>query len=301
MTYGKKLHFWPLDEQSKNDSSMDLDWRSIAEKWPILLMIDGGVKQYKIVFDANMVLADMKFMCENPSRPTLLETLARRTIITPCAPSWLISELRCGSSMDEFLRSQPHLCAADLWKQWPKILEFLRIDSFYSYPLKSRLCGSPDLKDEPYISMAHDYKALGVLSRDKGCSGLNLRHLKRKDILPLQQLVDLLESVVGARLFVFGAPVAGTYGVAAGAHALYKQGAKLPEAAKYVVAGVAAATVIAFLVPKSRRYIIGQAKPVLSKIQPLLELYKDSAQQSFENELQAQQIITEIEKGRIDA
>jgi len=264
-------------------------------------MIEGGVKQYKIVFDANMVLADMKFMFENPNQPTLLETLAKQTIITPCAPGWLVSELKCGTSVKEFLRAQPHMCSEDLWRQWPRILQHLKIDKSYAYPLRARLCGSPDLKDEPYISMANDLNALGVLSRDKGCSGLNLRHLRRGDIRPLGELADLLESIVGVRLFLFGVPIAGTYGLAAGAGALYKQAGKLPTAGKYALGGAAAITAIALIVPSSRKYLFNHVKPLASKMRPLWKVYEEFAQKSFENENQAKQIITKIEKGRVVA
>lgn len=299
-TYSK-LHIWPVEEPKESLDTTKSAWRSLSEKWPSLLMIEGGVKQYKIVFDANMILADMKFMFENPTKPTLLETLSKQTVITPCAPGWLISELRCGSSMHEFLKGQPHLNEQNLWDQWPKILKFMHIDTSYAYPVKARLCGSPDLKDEPYISMANDIGALGVLSRDKGCAGLNLRHLKRKDIRPLNDLANLIEGVVGARLFIVGVPLAGTYGLAAGGDALYKQAMKLPPIGKYALGGVAAVTLVAFVLPKSRKYILGQAKPILRKLQPAWNEYVKFANQTFDDERKASDIIAQLELGRLSS
>ena len=301
MQYDSQFHIWPVDDDLEPAVSLkrSANWRSVQEHWPQLTLLHPPPKPYKIIIDVNMVLADMRYKYLYPDKSVLLETLHFDQMIELWAPHWLISELRCGTAMTDFLRGFPSLTKQNLWSQWPKLHRIIKIDRRFDYPLRLKMFGVTDIKDEPYVAAAKAHNALGILSRDSGFKTLKLHHLVRSDLRAIELLSETFEKAIGAKLVTIGIPTGVVVGAGASLHSAYKKAITLPKETQYaiVIAGLGAA--LLWIHPKSRNFIEDKGRKTGEFLKPIWDGYIKIANEGFQLDKRIEELVFEIENGRL--
>lgn len=302
MTNDSTIHIWPLDEAKELEASpvgRGSSWRVVHESWPQLTIQNPPPKPYKIVIDMNMLLADMRHKYLYPEKPVLLESLQQDGMIEIWAPHWLISELRCGTGMTDFLKGFPDLTLENLWSQWPNLQEIIKFDRRFDYPLRCEMYGVTDIKDEPYLAVVRAHNALGVLSRDAGFQALKLNHLVRRDLRAIESLSQTFEKAIGAKLVTIGAPTGAIVGVGAGVHLAYKKALTLPKETQCGLALVGLGAALLWVHPKSRRFIKDKGRKTGQALKPIWDGYLKMAEEGIEADKRIEELVFEIENGRL--
>lgn len=300
MMSDSNIHIWPIDAEEQ-PSSIDRrpSWRAVQESWPQLTLQQPPPKPYKIVIDMNMLLADMRYKYLHPTKPVLLETLHQDEMIEIWAPHWLISELRCGTGMADFLKGFPDLTYENLWSQWPALQDIINFDRRYDYPVRMKMFGVTDIKDEPYVAVAKAHGALGILSRDTGFNTLKLNHLVRRDLRAIKNLSEIFEKAIGAKLVTIGVPTGIVAGTGAGLHKVYKKARALPKEGQYALAFVAMGASLLWLHPTSRDFMKDKGRKISKSLKPIFDGYLKIAEEGFEADKRIKELIFEIEDGRL--
>ena len=295
------IHIWPIDEAKEQEASIvekGSTWRVVQESWPQLTLQNPPPKPYKIVIDMNMLLADMRHKYLYPEKPVLLESLQKDGMIEIWAPHWLISELRCGTGMTDFLKGFPSLNHSNLWSQWPALQEIIKIDRRFDYPLRREMFGVTDIKDEPYVAVARAQNALGVLSRDAGFQALKLNHLVRRDLRAIEILSQTFEKAIGAKLVTIGAPTGAIVGVGTGLHLAYKKALTLPKEVQCGLALVSLGVSLLWIHPKSREFVKDRGRKTGAALKPIWDGYLEIAKEGLEADKRIEELVFEIENGR---
>jgi len=294
------IHIWPTcAEEQPSSINGRSSWRLMHESWPQLTLHQPPPKPYKIVIDMNMLLADMRHKFLNPEKPVLLEKLHQEEMIEIWAPHWLISELRCETGITDFLKGFPDITYQNLWSQWPALQKIINFDRRFDYPSRLEMFGVTDIKDEPYVAVAKARGALGILSRDNGFQALKLNHLLRSDLRTIERLSEIFEKTIGAKMIAIGAPTGIVAGTGAGVHLAYKKAITLPKESQYVLAGLGVGALLLWLHPTSRGYIKDKGRKIGQSLKPVLDGYLEIAKEGFEADKQIEELVFEIENGRL--
>src|ERR1700722_13032434 len=143
--------------------------RELLKKLAARNVFIGGIVQFSVVVDVNMVIPDLVYRVRYPDRgATALEELIRSTVVVAHAPRWLDVEM---ASAIEQTSIQYKVPTEELRKRWKEFRALLIWDETLREPGEggSECC---DRKDLPYVLLERKIGADGILSRDRHISKL---------------------------------------------------------------------------------------------------------------------------------
>ena len=147
---------------------------------------------YKLVVDANFIWNEVSYHLSVREKLSTLTELSRSGMCEFHAPTWLLEELE--SSVLPKLAKHHCISSRELRAIFD---EFIRpqIQFHLGYrPPKEIAYG--DKKDVPYVELAEDIDALGVISEDTDIERLLMRKIDRKEVLKFIELARIENGVI---------------------------------------------------------------------------------------------------------
>ncbi|MGJ8562825.1 MAG: hypothetical protein ACSHXY_04665 [Alphaproteobacteria bacterium] len=147
---------------------------------------------YKLVIDANFIWNEVSYHLSVGEKPSTLTELSRSGLCEFHAPTWLLEELE-SSVLPKLAK---HHCISS------RVLRAI-FDEFIRPQIQFHLGYRPpkeiaygDNKDVPYVELAEDMGALGVISEDTDIERLLMRKIDRKEVLKFIELARIENGVV---------------------------------------------------------------------------------------------------------
>jgi hypothetical protein len=137
--------------------------RELLKKLAAKKVFIGGIVQFSVVVDVNMVVPDLVYRVRHPERgATALEELIRSTVVVAHAPRWLDVEMASAIRQASRQYRVPSETLRDGWKEFRALLVW---DETLREPGEAGGCCDP--KDLPYVLLERKIGADGILSRDQ--------------------------------------------------------------------------------------------------------------------------------------
>jgi len=147
---------------------------------------------YKLVLDANFIWNEIGYHLSVRNRPSILTELRSSGLCEFHAPVWLLEELE--SSVLPKLAKHHRISSLELRAIFD---EFIRPQiRFHLGYLPPKNIVNGDSKDVPYVELAEDIEALGVISQDADIEHLLMRKIDRTEVLKFIELARIENGVV---------------------------------------------------------------------------------------------------------
>ena len=224
--------------------------RELVKKLAAKNVFIGGIVQFSVVVDANMVVPDLVYRIRYPDRgATALEELIRSTVVVAHAPRWLDVEME--SAIEQTSR-QYGVATEELRERWKEFQTLLIWDETLREPgdAGSECC---DPKDLPYVQLERKISADGILSRDRHITKLGGHPLTANFVLSTRGYAREVVKSITLRVGGIVVPVASLMLLAGVLRSIGKGVAALPPPIKalLVVSGA-----VALVHPDSRRWLV---------------------------------------------
>jgi len=157
-----------------------------------------SLPNYSIVIDACVMRNEIRRYLGTDKKLTFIQETHRSGVGAIHAPKWLETELEASTlpSLYKTERISPRV----LTRVAEQLLEEINVHASYSEPLQSpHLEQGVDIKDEPYVRLARDIDALGVLTRDKGFSKYQINTFQEDIVKQMQYIARLLNAEIQIR------------------------------------------------------------------------------------------------------
>ncbi len=155
------------------------------------------ITSYRIVIDACVMRNEIRRYISLEGRPTFIQEVNRSGVGQVHAPRWIETELEA-STLPSLYKSE-RISPRILSRIAETLLEEITIPTGYDSPIDANLPENVDLKDEPYVRLANDIDALGILSWDKGFDKYFVQTFREDVIKQMQHLARLLNAAVQVR------------------------------------------------------------------------------------------------------
>lgn len=152
---------------------------------------------YRIVIDACVMRNEIRRYISLEGRPTFIQEVNRSSVGQVHAPGWIETELEA-STLPSLYKSE-RISPRILSRIAETLLEEITIPTGYEAPVDTNLPENVDLKEEPYVRLAKDINALGILSWDKGFDKYFVQTFREDVIRQMQHLARLLNAAVQVR------------------------------------------------------------------------------------------------------
>lgn len=184
----------PTGSTSAAEHAFDTSSLAMLRQWlernPAVYEQLGAIARFKLVIDANFVLADLRYRGKHPMRgPTALEELVRSTVFEVHAPRWLETEI---AKHLPLIAQKSGLDLNALQQHWLQYQALLHWNDSLFAPDYGSHCEDP--KDLPYVRLAARIGAFGILTVDSDIAAMGGHMLPR-------------DFVISARLYARAATV----------------------------------------------------------------------------------------------
>lgn len=157
-----------------------------------------SLPNYSIVIDACIMRNEIRRYIRADKKLTFIQETHRSGVGVIHAPKWLETELET-STLPSLYKTEG-ISPRVLARVAEQLIEEINIHASYSEPLESaHLAQGVDIKDEPYVRLARDIDALGVLTRDKGFSKYQINTFQEDIVKHMQYIARLLNAEVQIR------------------------------------------------------------------------------------------------------
>lgn len=153
-----------------------------------------------LVTDANEVFKELAYISRAKAVPSAFQETSEAGICALHAPDWLIKELEA-SVIPNF--SKYHKVRESETIDWVenRVMPLIEIHEGYSNLEKYTILPHQDLKDAPYVALARDLNASGVLSNDSDIRDFGVRQFNRADLSELLYLARCEHATAMTRNF----------------------------------------------------------------------------------------------------
>lgn len=241
--------------------------RELISSLPYLSVAFGNLQQFRLVVDANIVLADLIWRAKhrtNPSATTALQEVVASGTVVAYAPLQLREQVEKHFSR---IAAEEQISEELLHIEWRSYQACLVFCQSEFDPNVKVVNPDRDPDDLPFIYLAAKVGAAGVLTRDKDISAMGAPTVPVAIVLQLRDYARgkavELSIEVGGTVIVAGVGVGAIKLAADLATTLARGFARLPDAAKILIV---LATAFAILHPTSRRALVETGRKAWSNI-----------------------------------
>jgi hypothetical protein len=224
--------------------------REIVKKLAAMKVSIGGIVQFSVVVDVNIVVPDLLYRVRHPERgATALEELIRSTVIVAHAPRWLDIEMASAIAQ---VSDQAGLPAKALWERWKEFQTLIIWDETLREPgVKGSECCDP--KDLPYVLLERKLNADGILSRDRHIARMGGHPLTLDFVLSTRGYAREVVKTITLRVGGVVVPAVSLMVLHRVLRSIWKGVAVLPTPIKALLV---AGGVVALAHPDSRRWLV---------------------------------------------
>lgn len=239
--------------------------RQWLERNPALYAQVGSIARFKVVIDANFVIADVMYRVKNPHRGGgVLTELIRSTVVEAHAPRWLETEIQKHLPL---LAEEKGLELESLQQDWVQYRALLTWDEAEAAPPDNPIdCCDP--KDLPYVRLAERIGAFGILSEDRHIAKMGGQKLPRDFTLSTRDYTRAV--TVSVTIRTLGVTLSGvTFQALVSAVRSATRGfLALPKSVQLLLT---AGLLVALVHPTSRRWLALQLQTVQKNLEPLAQ------------------------------
>ena len=243
--------------------------REVVKKLSTMNVPICDIIQFRVVVDANSVIADLIWKVRYPERGlTALEELIKATVIIAHAPLWL--EIEMASAIPQ-VAAKRKLPAAELWAHWREYRTLLIWDETLRQPPTDigSLC---DPKDAPYVLLETRIRADGILSKDRHIARLGGHPLTPDFVLSSRNYARAVVVAVSVRVLGVVVPWVAVVALIELLRGVGRRVAALPNSVK---ATLLVSAIVALAHPGSRRWIADRCADVAAAIAPAWDTLAD--------------------------
>ena len=224
--------------------------RELVKKLAARKVFIGGIVQFSVVVDVNMILPDLIYRVRYPSRgATALEELIRSTVVVAHAPRWLDVEMASAIEQASRQYGLPTEALRERWKEFQAL--FIWDEALCEPGEASSECCDP--KDLPYVLLEKKIGADGILSRDRHIGKLGGHPLTLDFVLSTRGYAREVVKTITLRVGGIVVPVTSLMILDAVLRGVVRGIAALPAPMKTLLI---ASAVIALAHPDSRRWLV---------------------------------------------
>lgn len=272
--------------------------RTIAkflEAHPQLKEHIGSFARFTVVVDANAVIADLVYRVRYPERgPTALMELLNSTVLEAWAPVWLDAEVRRALPR---VAKKKRLETEALLKEWSSYSTLFR---WMHIADDLRLADEQtvvDPKDLPYIALAAELEAVGIITNDSDIAAMGGKPLSFSFVRTSRDYARAVVVPLSLRLFGVVVPFAVLLAVGGMLRALVLRFRALPPHIQALLVGF---LVIAILHPRSRQWLAGQVATAMhylgSGVRSIDALIQAARQELAAKGAEAEALLREISR-----
>ncbi|WP_370334467.1 hypothetical protein [Parvularcula marina] len=279
-----------LREVLAKDASQLAHLRDVLAILPELGPNFGDFLTLTFVIDANIIFDDIRYKHLNPDcAQTRLEELIASGVVVLHAPEWLIVEME--SSVLPQLSDRYGYPFDAVLNTWNAYREKICFHEGYEVPDLPN--GHLDLKDVPYVRLAEDIQASGILSKDKDIDTLGGERFCRDAIATTCFYARATTGTITLRLCgltVTAVPILSLIALIKGLIALWKKSPPALQLIYLVALGLAAASPkVRARIKKSLEQMPGHIERVLPIVEECLQLHSELV---HEAELNREKIVS---------
>jgi hypothetical protein len=224
--------------------------RELVKRLAARKIFIGGIVQFSVVVDVNMVVPDLVYRVRYPDRgATALEELIRSTVVVAHAPRWLDVEMASAIVQAARQYGLPTDVLRECWKEFQKL--FIWDETLREPGEVAGECCDP--KDLPYVLLERKISADGILSRDRHIKTLGGHPLTLDFVLSTRGYAREVVKTITLRMGGIVVPVASLMMLDGILRGIGKGVAALPPQIKALLV-VSAAVALAH--PDSRRWLV---------------------------------------------
>ena len=187
-----------FDQMMTEDASRLQSKKAFEDQIGFPSQSNRSLPNYSIVIDACVMRNEIRRYLGADKKLTFIQETHRSGVGVIHAPKWLETELEASTlpSLYKTERIPPRVLA----RVAEQLLEEINVHASYREPLQSaHLAQGVDIKDEPYVRLARDIDALGVLTRDKGFSKYQINTFQEDIVKHMQYIARLLNAEIQIR------------------------------------------------------------------------------------------------------
>jgi len=155
--------------------------------------MNAGDKPIILISDAQAIFRELAYLKRGKENPSAYRELSQSNICEHHAPDWMLKELET-SVIPKF--SKHYKIQETEVYDWveQKILPLIQTHEGYSDLSMFEAENSPDIKDAPYVALARDMDAAGVISNDRHFEQFGIRRISSTDLSELLYLARCIHS-----------------------------------------------------------------------------------------------------------
>jgi len=187
-----------FDQMMTEDASSLQSKKTFEDEMGFPSQGNRSLPNYSIVIDACVMRNEIRRYIGADKKLTFIQETHRSGVGVIHAPKWLETELETSTlpSLYKIEGISPRVLA----RVAEQLIEEINVHASYNEPLQSiHLAQGVDIKDEPYVRLARDIDALGVLTRDKGFSKYKINTFQEDIVKHMQYIARLLNAEIQIR------------------------------------------------------------------------------------------------------